>query len=230
MLFDLRSRGRRRTVRVVYALLAIVMVVGLVGLGVGTGSSGGILNAGENSSSGGSGSAAESQQLKQALAAVKKHPTAANWAQLMAARWSDANSGSNYSTTSGYSKAGKKQLTYGGDAWQSYLKVADPKKDPNFLQNAFLAAEIYQSLTQFSQEANAWNLAVQVTPGKQAEKPLLCLAYSAYAAKQTQKGDLAAAQAIKLLPKLNQLTQKSALKNARTSVTNAEAGLAQNSC
>lgn len=230
MLFDLRSRGRRRTVRVVYALLALVMVVGLVGLGVGTGSSGGILNAGENGSSGGSGSAAENKQLKQALNAVKKHPTAANWASLMEARWSDANSGSNYSSTNGYTKSGKAQLQLGATAWESYLKRADQKKDPNFLQNAFLAAEIYQNLQQYSDEANAWNLAVQVTPGQQAEKPLLCLAYSAYAAKQTQKGDLAAAQAIKLLPKLNQLTQKSALKSASTSVNNAEAGLVQNSC
>lgn len=230
MLFDLRSRGRRRTVRVVYALLALVMVVGLVGLGVGTGSSGGILNAGENSGSGGGGSAAENQQLKQALRAVKKHPTANNWASLMSARWSDANSGNNYSTTKGYTKSGKQQLQLGATAWRRYLKLADQKTDPNFLQNSFLAAEIYQNLQQFANEADAWNLAAQVTPGKQGEKPLLCLAYSAYAAKQTQKGDLAAAQAIKLLPKLNQLTQKSALKSARTSVSNAEAGLAGNSC
>jgi hypothetical protein len=229
MLFDLRSRGRRRTVRVVYALLALVMVVGLVGLGVGTGSSGGILNAGENSGSGG-GSQIADQTLKKAIAAVKKHPTAANWASLMSARWSDASSGSNYSSTSGYSKSGKKQLRLAADAWQSYLKLADQKSDPNLLQNSFLAAEIYQNLTQFANEADAWNLAAQVTPGREAEKPLLCLAYSAYAAKQTSKGDLAAAQVIRLLPKLQRLTEKAALKSASTSVTAAESGLVQNSC
>jgi hypothetical protein len=230
MLFDLRSRGRRRTVRVVYALLALVMVVGLVGLGVGTGSSGGILNAGENSSSAGGGSQVSDQNLKKAIAAVKKHPTANNWANLMTARWSDANSGSNFSSTTGYSKSGKKQLQAGAFAWQSYLKVVNQKSDPNFLQNSFLAAEIYQNLTQFSDEANAWNLAVQVTKGAEAEKPLLCLAYSAYAAKQTSKGDLASAQALKLIPKLQQLTQKAALKSASTSVSDAETGLAENSC
>ena len=226
MLFDLRSRGRRRTVRVVYALLALVMVVGLVGLGVGTGSSGGILNAGENSASGGTGNSVENQQLKRALKAVKKNPSANNWANLLAARWSDAGSGSNYnSTSSTYTASGKKQLQLAAQAWQQYLKLANQKSDPNFLQNAFLAAGIYQSLEQYAAESAVWNLAAQVTPGKQAEKPLLCLAFSSYAANEKPKGDLAAAQAVKLLPKIDQLTIKSELKSASTSATTAAKGL-----
>jgi hypothetical protein len=227
MLFDLRSRGRRRTVRVVYGLLAVLMVVGLVGLGIGTGSTGGILNAPSNGGGGGGGSQIAEQQLKSALAAVKKHPTAANWAALMTARWSDANSGSNYSSTAGYSASGRQQLREAAAAWQSYLKLAN-QKGANFLQNSFLAAEIYQNLLQFGDEAQAWNLAAQATSGQQALKPYLCLAYSAYAAKQTAKGDLAAAQALKLIPKLSRLTQKSALQSASTSVTSAESGLASN--
>ena len=226
MLFDLRSRGRRRTVRVVYALLALVMVVGLVGLGIGTGNNGGILNAGENSANGG-GSSIANQQLKQALKAVKKNPSAANWAQLMSARWSDASSGSNFSSTTGYSASGRKQLQYAANAWTSYLKVAD-QKGSAFLQNAFLAAEIYQNLLQFSNEAEAWNLAAQATSGQQALKPYLCLAYSAYAAKQKTKGDLAAAQAVKLSPKSSQAIEKSTLKSASTSPSAAESGLASN--
>ncbi|MGH2859927.1 MAG: hypothetical protein ACRDLT_00310 [Solirubrobacteraceae bacterium] len=228
MLFDLRSRGRRRTVRVVYAFLALVMVVGLVGLGIGTGSSGGILNAGENGGSGGGGSSIADQALKKALKTVKKDPSAANWANLMSARWSVANSGSNYTSASGYSASGKKQLGYGADAWQSYLKVEDKKTGSGFLQNSFLAAEIYQNLNQFSDEAEAWNLAAGATSGAQALKPLLCLAYSSYAAKQTSKGNLAAAQAVKLLPKVDKLTQKSALESASSSATAAQTGLAQN--
>ena len=45
MLFDLRSRGRRRTVQVVYLGLAILFGGGLILFGVGTGSGGGLLNA-----------------------------------------------------------------------------------------------------------------------------------------------------------------------------------------
>ncbi|HET9093706.1 MAG TPA: hypothetical protein VFN36_01365, partial [Solirubrobacteraceae bacterium] len=227
MLFDLRSRGRRRTVRVVYGFLAIIMVVGLVGLGIGTGSTGGILNAGGGGSGGGGGNQLADQQLKHALAAVKKHPTAGNWANLLQARWSAAGSGSNFdSATSTYTAGGKKQLQYGADAWQRFLKLASPQQQTGstFLQTAFLAAGIYQNLGQWSNEGQAWNLAVQATSGAQRLKPYLCLAYSAYAAKQTTKGNLAAAQAVKLLPKLDRLSQKLALKSASTSPTVAEQG------
>ena len=41
MLFDLRGRGRRRTVRVIYIGLALLIGVGLVGFGVGGGFGGG---------------------------------------------------------------------------------------------------------------------------------------------------------------------------------------------
>ena len=47
MLFDLRSRGRRRVVKTVYVFLALLIGVGLVGFGVGTGSNfGGLFSVG----------------------------------------------------------------------------------------------------------------------------------------------------------------------------------------
>jgi hypothetical protein len=233
MLFDLRSRGRRRTVRVVYSLLAVVMVVGLVGLGIGTGNSGGILNAGQNSGSGG-GSAVSDAALKTALKTVKKNPSAANWANLMQARYSAAGTGSNYnSTTSTYTASGKKQLQYGADAWKQYLKATTAKQRTGsaFLQNSFLAADLYQSLGRWSDEAQAWNYALQNTAGTaQALKPSLCLALSAYAAKQTSKGDLAAAEAVKLTPKLSRITLQSTFKSVRASPTTAKNYLAAEGC
>jgi hypothetical protein len=46
MLFDLRGRGRRRTVQVIYVGLALLFGIGFIGFGVGVGSGGGgILNA-----------------------------------------------------------------------------------------------------------------------------------------------------------------------------------------
>jgi hypothetical protein len=228
MLFDLRSRGRRTTVKIIYGSLALLMVVGLVGLGIGTGSTGGILNAGSNGGSGG-GTQISDTALKSALKAVKKNPSASNWANLVQARFSDAGSGSNYDSTTGtYSRNGKKQLQAAANDWQSYLKVASAgdKTGSGFLPNAFLAAEVYQALQQWSNEADAWNLAVQAAGGgEQAYKPYLCLAYSAYAAKQTAKGDLAAAKAVTLTPKADRLTTKSTLKSASTSATTAQEGL-----
>lgn len=233
MLFDLRSRGRRRTVRVIYGFLALIMVVGLVGLGIGTGNSGGILNAGQNGNSGG-GNQVANQALKKAINAVKKNPSTANWTSLIQARYSAAGTGSNYdSTNSTYTAGGKKQLQYGADAWQQYLKLttAKDRKGSSFLQTSFLAAEIYQSLGQWSNEAEAWNYALENTAGTaQAVKPSLCLALSAYAAKQTSKGDLAAAEAVRLTPKSQRSTLRSALKSVRTTPTSAESYLTTEGC
>ena len=227
MLFDLRSRGRRTTVKIIYGSLALLMVVGLVGLGVGTGSSGGILNAGGTGSGGGT--SISNTALTSALKAVKKNPSAANWMSLMKARYSDAGGGSNYdSSTNTYSKSGKKQLQDAIDAWTQYLKVAttSEKSGNSGLQNAFFAADVYQALQQWANEANTWDLAVQASAaGAAAYKPYLCLAYSAYAAKQTGKAALAAAKAVALTPKADQAAVKATLKSASTSTTTAEEGL-----
>jgi hypothetical protein len=229
MLFDLRSRGRRRTVRTVYAVLAVLMVVGLVGLGVGTGSnSGGLLNAGTNNGSGGGATSLYEQQVQQATKAVKKHPNSkAAWSSLAQARWGAAGSGSNFDTTTGtYTKTGKQQLALAATAWTRYLKLANNKPSPELSQ---LAAGIYQNLGQYENEANAWNYAVASQPAGSvtALKPYLCLALSAYSARQTAKGDLAAAAAVKLTPKLQKLTLQSSLKSAKTDPTGAQTSLAE---
>ncbi|HZO76628.1 MAG TPA: hypothetical protein VFB39_01190, partial [Solirubrobacteraceae bacterium] len=62
MLFDLRARGRRRTVQTVYLGLAILIGAGLVLFGVGTGTGGGgLFGAFTNGSSNSSGGANVSQ-------------------------------------------------------------------------------------------------------------------------------------------------------------------------
>ena len=86
MLFDLRGRGRRRTVQVIYLGLAIILGGGLVLFGVGTGSgNGGLLNAF------GGGSNNQSSQIssaeKTALKQTQKNPSnPAAWAALETAR------------------------------------------------------------------------------------------------------------------------------------------------
>ncbi len=78
MLFDLRSRGRRRTVQAVYLGLAVLMGGGLILFGVGAGNGfGGILNAFTGNGSGNNQKQVVSQQEKQALAAVKANPNSA---------------------------------------------------------------------------------------------------------------------------------------------------------
>jgi len=231
MLFDLRSRGRRHTVRVIYLFLALVMVAGLVLVGVGTGTSGGgLLNAFTNNGNGGSGQGQVlSQQTKAAIKATEKNPQSATaWASLVTARFSEAESGSNYNSTTGvFSKAGKEQLQLAADAWQKYLTVSNNK--PSF-EAASLAARTYQNLGQWKNASSAWEFAAgtQASNSATARGPLMCMAFSAYAAGNTSTGDLAAAKAVALTPKLQRLTTQSTFKSAKTSATTAQGYLLQN--
>jgi ABC-type lipoprotein release transport system permease subunit len=123
MLFDLRSRRRRTFVRIIYVMLAVVMVSGLILVGVGTGgSNNGLLNAFTNNGSGGTGSqnAAINKQTEQALKATKQNPNSmAAWRKLVVARWSAAgvSPGNFNSATSTYTASGKKQLKLALTAW-----------------------------------------------------------------------------------------------------------------
>src|SRR5690349_4265594 len=91
MLFDLRSGARRRTVKVVYLGLALLMFVGFVGFGIGSsGLSGSIGDLIGNSSGGGSTTDAQDRLVTQARAAeakAKAQPTQADlWAAAALAR------------------------------------------------------------------------------------------------------------------------------------------------
>jgi hypothetical protein len=50
----------------------------------------------------------------------------------------------------------------------------------------------------------------------------MCLAATAYAANQTRKGDLAAAQAVSLAPKVQRTQLQQQLKTAKTSTALAQ--------
>jgi hypothetical protein len=214
MLFDLRSRGRRRTVQGVYLGLAILMGGGLILFGVGAGNGfGGILNAftGNGSSSGQK--QVVSQAEKTAMRATRLNPnSSAAWGSLVEARWSNANQGNNYNTTTGaFTTGGKQELTALTTAWQRYLKLSK-KPDTNV---AILAARAYGQLGNYADQATAWE---QVTLASPSEvKGFECLAASAYAAKQTRKADLAAAQAESLTPKASRAQVKLELSQAKSS-------------
>src|SRR3954451_17279460 len=70
MLFDLRGRGRRNTVKIIYVFLAILMGGGLVLFGIGGATSGGLVDAITGSSA--SGATGEKRFLKQEAAAQKQ--------------------------------------------------------------------------------------------------------------------------------------------------------------
>jgi hypothetical protein len=217
MLFDLRSRGRRRTVQAVYLGLAILLGGGLVLFGVGTGSgNGGLLNA-----FGGGGSNNQSSIIssaeKTALKQTQKNPSdPAAWAALETARYQNASSSGFNTTTNTYTDAGKKELAKAADAWQKYLTLT--KSPTNEL--AIFAGNAYGALGQYGNAASAWDYATQADPT--AVRSFECLAMTAYAAQQTRKGDLAATKAASLVPKASRKALTAQMQQAKTQPSAAQ--------
>lgn len=213
MLFDLRSRGRRTTVRGVYLALAILMGGGLILFGVGTGvGGGGLLNA-FNGGGGGNGGAVHSAAEKAALKATRLRPTDPGaWAQLVQARYDAAGQGSNFNTSTGqFTASGRREVSAALQAWQRYLQLTGGK-DPKGI--ALLAARINEVLGHYAGAAQAWEVESVANPN--ASTAYRCLAVTAYAAKQNRKGDLALGKALSLVPKLQRPLLKEQIQQAKT--------------
>lgn len=220
MLFDLRSRGRRRTVQGVYLGLAVLLGGGLVLFGVGAGNGiGGLLNAFNGNGSGSNQGQVVSSFEQSALKAVKADPSSPSaWASLMQARWTAATSdGGGFNASTGtFTSAGTKQLQGLATDWQRYLQLT---KTPT-ASDAILAARAYGILGQYANASGAWDdVSIASTNDVGAYE---CLAGTSYAAGQTRKGDLAAAKSLSLLPKANRATVKSELASAKTSSSTAQ--------
>jgi hypothetical protein len=213
MLFDLRSRGRRRTVQAVYLGLALLIGGGLVLFGVGTGSgNGGLLNAFGGGGSGSNGqSSALNAQEKAALKQTRKDPSnPAGWLALETARYQNASSVGFNQSTNTYTDAGKKELANAGQAWQKYRALV---KTPSN-EAAILAANAYATLGQYANSASAWEDATQADAS--SVKSFECLAMTSYAAQQTRKGDLAAAKAATMVPKSSRKALTAEINLAKT--------------
>jgi hypothetical protein len=185
MLFDLRSRGRRRTVQVIYIGLAVLIGAGLILFGVGTGTGGGGLfgafTGGGSSTGAGS---ANTAAAKKAQANAQKHPNdPASWSRLVQARFSAANS--TLDTAGNYSPAGKQQLQQLTQAWARYEKLV---KTPNS-STAIIAARSFGKLNQYSSASNAWQAVLSSQPNNRSA--LQCTAVMSYAAKDDRVGQLA---------------------------------------
>jgi hypothetical protein len=216
MLFDLRSRGRRRAVQGIYLGLAILMGGGLVLFGVGTGTGGGgLLNA--FNGGGNNQKQVVSQQERAALAQVRANRNnPAGWGNLLQARWISAGQGNNYNTSNGtFTAAGKQELAGAVQAWQHYIALTN-HPDPNL---AVLAARSYTALGNYAGAAGAWEQETTASPTE--AKGFECQAITAYAARETRVGDLAAAKALTLVPSTQQLALKQSFKQAKASPATA---------
>ena len=121
--------------------------------------------------------------------------------------------GSNYNSTTGVYSVRQAASADATQAWQKYQsQTSTPQhRDRDHRGHAS------RSCRQWSGAAGAWEGVTLTEPT--AAVAYFCFAASSYAAKQTRKGDLAAAQAVKLAPQLQRLTIKQELTAAKTSPT-----------
>jgi hypothetical protein len=211
MLFDLRGSGRRRTVRVIYATLAVLMGGGLIFFGVGGGVGGGLFDALSNNNGGGGSDvlAKEAKRLERRVATTPTDQRA--WAQLAQTRFQDASGGDGFDQSTGaYSAAGKAKLRASTRAWERYLAL-DPAK-PDYAVAAVMT-QAYVALGRYAKATEAQEIVADTQPNAGTYAQLAQLAYVAH---QTRKGDLAAAKAVALAPKDQRSTLKSELEAAKS--------------
>jgi hypothetical protein len=219
MLFDLRSRGRRRTVQGVYLGLALILGLGLIGFGVGTGNGvGGLFNGIGGNGSNNNGKPVVSQAEKSALRQTQLQPSnPAAWGSLVQARYAAAGQDAN-PTTGAYTNAGLTELRGAGEAWQRYLALT---KKPDWTL-AELIAQAYDKVGNYAQEASAWQIVTAANPS--TANYFEDLAAAAWKAKQMRLGDLAETKALALTPKTQQAEVKVALQQLKTQAISGSAG------
>ena len=196
MLFDLRGRGRRRTVRVIYGGLALLIGAGLVFFGVGAGvGGGGLLNS--LSGNEGSNSASFANQIKKYQKLTQQQPSSVyGWERLTLAQLHEAG-GEAYFANQRLTAKGRELFGQTAQSWTRYIALKPHK--PN--------VEIAQEMVRvFGEEGlNEPSEAVKVLQIVTAARPesaalYAALAQYAYKAHNTRIGDLATVKAVALAP------------------------------
>ena len=216
MLFDLRGAGRRRTVKVVYITLALLMGGGLVLFGIGGSVSGGLVDAiTERSGSGDDGSARFAKQEKAALAKTRANPEdAPAWAALARARFQLAGQGENFDAEKGtFTASGAAKLRGAEQAWDRHLALDPAKPDDRV---ASLMVQAFGALDKPDKAAQAQEV---ITDARPTAATFTQLAVFAYQAGQTRKGDLARDKAIELTEPDMREALKGQLEQAKTQAT-----------
>ena len=219
MLFDLRGRGRRRTVQITYIGLAVIFMLGFVGLGVGGGfGSSGIFSAFTGSE--GSGGASFSGEVKRYEKLTRQQPSnAAAWEKLLNAQLHEAGGEKYVTPAGGVTSKGKELFARIAGSWEHYLALNPHPSLP-------LAKEV---LRIYGEEGlNQPDAAVQVLQIIVAAEPSSPSYYSqlaiyAYKAKNTRVGDLASGKALSLAPASQRSHLKAYLASIKKNPSGSEA-------
>jgi tetratricopeptide (TPR) repeat protein len=229
MLFDLRGRGRRRTVQVIYLSLAILMGGGLVLFGIGGNTSGGLFDAINGGGNGGGGTSVD-KVAQQRIDTYNKRLQAnprdqASWLGMARDRCQVSNTGENYNAThQAYTAKGLQQLREADKAWTRYLALDPTKPDPA-TANLMVQAYGQGGLKQYTKAVAALELVMDNR--KESAGLYAQLAVMAAGANQTRKSELAEQKAIDLAPKAQRKQLKSDIDLAKSQVTVQQPGASQ---
>jgi hypothetical protein len=207
MLFDLRGRGRRSTVRIIYTGLALLIGIGLVGFGVGGGlGSSGLFSAATNNAESGNGPNYGSQVKKYRKQTETEPNNATAWLNLAKTLFKEAGQEPYTSSTGAITSKGKELFKQASEAWIGYLAL-NPKPP-----NAELAQQIYriyaeEGLNEPAKAVQALQIVVAARPEDAAY--FAQLAEYAYKAHNESIGDLASEKAVQLAPE----SERTRLKN-----------------
>jgi hypothetical protein len=209
MLFDLRGRGRRRTIQGIYLFLALLMGGGLVFFGVG-GTGVGLFNNDNNNSSSGGGSNPITAGLKAAQRQVRLQPNNPRaWANLTRKQYTDASSGDNYDQQSNkFTPSGIAELRRADRSFQKYLSMKPQPLDSSLI-NLMASAYGTGGLNDAKKASAAFEALTLAQPNNRVA--YLQLAIAAFQAGETRKSDLAEQKAIDLT---NGKAAKKALKQS----------------
>ena len=214
MLFDLRGRGRRRAVRVIYLSLAILMGGGLVLFGIGGATSGGLIDAIQGNSSTTSASDTFQKRVDTLEKRAQSNPRdSRTWAQLADVRFQSATAGANYDQVNGvYTAKGKAELRRAAAAWQRHLTLS-PEKPNTRVANEMVQAYGVAGLRNYPEAVKALEFVIDATP-KATYQTYAQLAVLAHGAKQTRKEKLSTQKALDLAPKSQRKTVSDQIKAA----------------
>jgi hypothetical protein len=213
MLFDLRGRGRRRTIQAIYLCLAILMGGGLILFGIGGGTSGGILDYFQGNN-GGSTTDTFSKQVKAAERRVRVNPRdEAGWAALARLEYQIAGTGENYDQNQGtFTAKGRVELAKAATAWKRYLALKPKKPDAN-VATIMARALGPEGLGRLPDAVAAQEIVIDSQPP--SANLYAQLAILAYAAGQVRKGDLSSDKAVSLAPKDQRADYRQQLDQAK---------------
>jgi hypothetical protein len=217
MLFDLRGRGRRRTVQVIYVGLALLFGIGFIGFGVGVGSGGGgILNALTGES--GAPKASFAGQVKKYQKLVAEQPKSLSaWEGLINAQLHEAG-GESAISNGKLTSQGKELFSDVAQSWNSYLALNPPKPNPK-LAKEMLRVFDEEGLNQPAAAVEVLQIVVANDP--QSAAYFGQLAEYAYKAHNERQGDLAAEKAVSLAPASERTRLKKELAELKKSAASS---------